>query len=268
MATLSPETIADLMSKFTSIMDKTLEDKLKEITKNLATKSDVGALTQKVDALQIENNTLRGEVVALKSELLSRDNRVDFIDSMIRRDNLIFNGLIHDGRNELLTVIKAFIQETLGISRQITIKDVICLGGRRAGAPLLVKFCMPGDITEILQKTNRLKGTNFGINRDYPESVRVARRNLFAIKKELQRLGCTHKVLVRSQYLIVDDKFFSWSNKDGIVYKDGDGLQLFNSLVGVNIGRFVQEQLKRNSTHPGSAAPHHQGVPSMSSTES
>ncbi|KAF6201109.1 hypothetical protein GE061_010420 [Apolygus lucorum] len=268
MSTLSPETISDLMARFTSIMDKALDTKLKEITKDLATKSDVNELTRKVDKLQMENNTLRGEVSTLKTEILARDRRIEFIDNQIRRNNLIFGGLSHDGRNELQTVVEVFIRETLGIVRQMAIKDVVSLGGRKPGSRLLVRFGESRDVTDVLQASNRLKGTNFGINRDYSESVRAVRWNLFAIKRELQRLRCSLKVTVRSQYLVVDDMYFTWSDVNGIVYKDGNGLQVINSLVGLDIGGFVQELLKRNSSAPRPGPASSSGAPGGSEPSS
>ncbi|KAF6206432.1 hypothetical protein GE061_017665 [Apolygus lucorum] len=253
MTTLSQESIELLMTKFTGVMTETLDHKLKEVTKDLATKDDVRELSQKVVNLQLENNTLREEVGALRSELIARDKRIDFLDNAIRRDNLIFSGLSHDGRSDLLSVVRNFILQVLGISKQILIRDVINLGGKQPGTYLLVKFVESGDVTEILKATGRLRGTNFGINRDYPDSIRAVRRHLFALRKELYRLKSTLRISVRSQNLIVEDVYFTWSDERGILHKEGDGLPMINSLVGADMGSFIRDRLKK--CDPSAAIP-------------
>ena len=64
------------------------------------------------------------------------------------------------------------------------------------------------DLETVLSNAYRLKGTPFGINRQFPEEIKQARRSLYPILKEKRNQGCRVK-LVRDVLYV-----------DGVVYED------------------------------------------------
>lgn len=232
MATLSENTIQDLMNRFGQMMDT----KLAAATKDLVTKTDLNAVAQGVEVVKRENEILREEVLSLRAELHERDKRLDFVDNSIRRNNLIFYGLTHDGVNNLRGTVESFVRQVLNVAKAVTINEVVCLGGRAPNSGLLVKFGDHEDIMAILANTKRLRNTSFGINRDYSTSTRKARKCLFALQDEIKRKSPSLKTAVRSEFLLIDGRRFSWSDPDGIRNGELDGLPLLNSLVGMDLG--------------------------------
>ncbi|KAF6215760.1 hypothetical protein GE061_000093 [Apolygus lucorum] len=239
MSTLSEDTVNLLMTKFGNMMDV----KLMEATKDLVKKSDLNELTTKMSQIEHENANLKQEIFQLRTELLERDRRLDFIDSAIRRENLIFYGITHDGTGDLAAIVQNFVSQVLNVSRPVTIRDVIPLGGGRPNSGLLVKFGGFGDVSSILSSTKHLRGSNYGVSRDYPMPVRNARKHLFALKNQISQVKSSLKVVVRSDFMLVEGNRFTWSNTEGIRFKNEDGLSMLNSLVGANMKSFIEARM-------------------------
>ena len=168
-----------------------------------------------------QKNSRRIDLLAYKS--------ID-IEARQRRNNLLFWG-IPEVRNEdcIYTVISEFLGDKLGLDVDaITIQrahrigklqhrqNVIGRAVRIRHRPLIVAFMDYQDVELVLSHANRLQGTPFGVNRDYPQEIIAARKPLFKEKKSLKAQQPNFSISI--QYpakLIVDgrvvkDMFPNW----------------------------------------------------------
>lgn len=77
--------------------------------------------------------------------------------------------------------------------------------------PLIANFRDYPDVELILSNAKKLKGTQYGINRDYPNEIVQARKPLFKQKKELQNANPLSTVSIQYPAKLVTDMFPDWS---------------------------------------------------------
>lgn len=154
-----------------------------------------------------------------------------------RRNNLIFYGISETVGENCLEVLCDFLGDKLGLD-----PDAICIqrahrigtrsymrGGRGQGRgqesyasvlgkhrPIIAAFRDYQDVELILSNAKNLKGTNYGINRDYPQEIVTARKELLKEMKLLKERKPGSEISLRfPAKLIVDkrvykDKFPEW----------------------------------------------------------
>ena len=151
------------------------------------------------------------------------------IEARQRRNNLLFLGIPEVRNEDCLIVISEFLGDKLGLDADaITIQrahrigkpqhrqNVIGRAVRIRHRPLIVAFRDYQDVEPVLSHANRLQGTPFGVNRDYPQEIIAARKPLFKEKKSLKAKQPNSSISI--QYpakLIVDgrvvkDMFPDW----------------------------------------------------------
>ena len=151
------------------------------------------------------------------------------IEARQRRNDLLFWGIPEVRNEDCLTVISEFLGDKLGLDADaITIQrahrigkpqhrqSVIGRAVRIRHRPLIVALRDYQDVELVLVHANRLQGTPFGVNRDYPQEIIAARKPLFKEKKSLKAKQPNSSISI--QYpakLIVDgrvvkDMFPDW----------------------------------------------------------
>ena len=233
---LTEEDMNELMRRFGILMDTKLDEKIDNLKAELATKVQIDALEEKVDRLQREKDLLR-------VELDKTNKKLEKLDNSTRRSNLVFVGLSHMAAPEnLSSVVGSFITDVLGITPAPAIEEIIALG-KGPACPLLAKFSRISDVNAILKNTSRLRGTNFGVNRDYSDDVRLARRCLFQFRKEIRSARPDCSAFVRYDSLVVGGETFKWSQESGVLHKNGNGLQKLNTIAGRDLGPLADRLL-------------------------
>ena len=146
-----------------------------------------------------------------------------------RRNNLIFRGFSEVvGNDDCVSIIQNFLSDQLDM-QDVTIQRAHRLGSlrgsgirpgyvgqRRKNRPIIVCFRDYKDVQEILAKAHTLQGTEFGINRDYPDEIVKARSRLWgdykAEKPKYPRgkvyIGFPAKLVVAGE--VVRDEFPDW----------------------------------------------------------
>uniref|UniRef100_A0A0A9ZC81 Uncharacterized protein n=1 Tax=Lygus hesperus TaxID=30085 RepID=A0A0A9ZC81_LYGHE len=236
---LSKEDMDELMRRFGILMDTKLDEKIDSLKSELATKAQIDSLELKVDCLQKENEALRTKMNSFRSELDKSNLKMEKLDSMARRKNLVFMGLKQTSTSgDLRSLVCTFITDVLHVSPVPAFEEIIPLG-KGSNSPLLVKFERINEVFNILKHTSRLRGTSFGVNRDYTDGVRLSRRYLFQLRKEILRIRPDCNSFVRHDTLVINNSSFRWSHDTGVLYKNGNGVQQLNNIVGSDLGPFV-----------------------------
>ncbi|KAF6208384.1 hypothetical protein GE061_016838 [Apolygus lucorum] len=251
---LNEECMDKLMGRFEEVMDR----KISAMVAQLPTKEDFAVVNKEIIGLRSENAALRDELTRLRVEVGSLGLRADRLESSTKRNNLIFYGLEYDALSDPKAVLEAFLSQVLGVPiDSISIVEVYRLGKAPARAPLLAKFSRGADVDVVLSKTSQLRGTSFGVNRDYSDRVRNARRNLFLIRKEVIRIKPDLRIFVRGDALLADNHRFTWSEDVGLMFEGVDGCSRLGSLVGSDLGPFISTL----RVGPASTSQHKNGSP-------
>ena len=150
-------------------------------------------------------------------------------ESRQRRNNLIFYGIPENLSEDSTAVLSSFLVDHLSIdSDAIFVQRAHRLGrlkSHRPGPsvqvkhrPLIANFRDNPDVELILANAKKLKGTQYGINRDYPNELVQARKPLFKQKKELQSANPLSNVSIQypaklvMDRKVVTDMFPDWAN--------------------------------------------------------
>ena len=220
---ISKETLCSISKE--AFKDMPTDDKLVSLFEIMI--SGFGSMNSRVN--NIENN-----VHALISE--KADRRIKLLEyksidqeTRSQRNNLIFRGFSEVvGNDDCVSIIQNFLSNQLDM-QDATIQRAHRLGTlrgtgmrpgyvgqRRKNRPIIVCFRDYKDVQDILAKAHTLQGTEFGINRDYPDEIVKARSRLWGdYKAEKPRyprgkvyIGFPAKLVVAGE--VVRDEFPDW----------------------------------------------------------
>ena len=192
--------------------------------------TDLGSLSDRV--CNVEE-----KVAGLEMSNKAHDDRLKLVEyksidmeARSRRNNLIFRGHRENVENDNCTdIIRRHLAEHLNLNPSICIQRAQRLGNinRRRGnrwgqniqpRPIIVNFRDYQDVELILENANKLRGTSFGINRDYPKEIIDARSKLWPLYKKAREnnpnskvfIGYPAKLIVNG--LVKEDQFPDWRN--------------------------------------------------------
>jgi len=181
-----------------------------EHTKTLSDQcSTINSLANENESLKRSLDEIRQMHGELKSQLL---------DSKCRemRDNLVFTNIPEQtkiGQNgasyeETEEVLQSFLSNKLGLSR-LSFERVHRVPTKRDSSrasprPIVAKFTYFKDRESVRRSGYKLKGTNFGINEQFPDEIEKKRRDLYPLMRHFRKEN-KRVVLVRDK-LFVDGR--------------------------------------------------------------
>ena len=202
---------------------------------NLSTDEKLSLILSKVSlnenrVIQIQNKLdtvldLKRRVSSVECVVTSHANRLKLleyrsldIEARSRRHNLLFKGIAEDRRENCFDKVRRFIREELNIERDLYLERAHRLGKYIHGKtrPIIVAFRDFYDIEKILGSAPNLRGTAYGISRDYPNEISKARNSLWKQFKDIRdnnknkkvSLGFPAKIMVDNA--VVVDLFPDW----------------------------------------------------------
>ena len=103
------------------------------------------------------------------------------LEARSRRNNLLFKGISEQRRENCFAEVRRFIQEELQIDKDFYLERAHRLGrfSSTKTRPIIVAFRDYYDTQEILDASSLLRGTEYGISRDYPSEISKARQSLW-----------------------------------------------------------------------------------------
>ena len=204
------------------------------------------------DIVTTNERLLKAEQIVYETQNTAKVNkrRIDLlayksidIEARQRRNNLLFYGIEKRLNEDTCAVLSNFLTDKLSLDAEaIFVQRAHRIGrlvqqrplrpGQRSKVrPIIAAFRDYPDVELILSNVNRLQGTKFGVNRDYPHEIVEARKPLFAEKKRLKSLQPLANIsiqypakLVMNGH-VVQDELPNWFtvikgdrlNKDGYV---------------------------------------------------
>ena len=219
-------TSAEEVSLMTSINKKLdilipLHQEVKEITRSLE------FAHEHIMTLQTANKELHSSVQILTDQMqkITAENKLlkeTVLDLQTRsmRDNLIFSGLPEANNENTESVVKNFMKTQLKIPPE-TLQSITFHRIHRFGKstntshrPIVAKFEHFQDKVLVKSKGKELKGTNFGLNEQYPREINERRKVLYPIMKEHRSKNIRTSLIVDKLYingqLFKDSKITPW----------------------------------------------------------
>ena len=180
------------------------------------------SIGQKVDDCLLLHN----RVHTIENTLSGFDHRLKLLEyksidleARSRRNNLIFSGISELKDENCADRISEFLSYYLHINSCPPIPRAHRLGRYRRGSvrSIIVYFLDYRDTVYVLSQANKLKGTNFSINRDFPKEIVNARRRLWSEYKRLRSANpdCKTNIVYPANLVsnghTVADEFPDWS---------------------------------------------------------
>lgn len=157
-----------------------------------------------IETLQKENNELQTMIATLTSKVnnLTSENikmKETILDLQCRsmRDNLIFSGIPETTQEKTEETVKEFIHSTLKLP-MTTVNTISFHRVHRIGQintdhkrprPIIVKFEHYKHKELVKSKGRELRGTQFGLNDQFPREIQERRKKLIPIMKQLRKEG-------------------------------------------------------------------------------
>lgn len=185
-------------------------DEVKDVRKTIS--KTVDDLNDHVDEIKQEMKSALSDAQEHAEEL--QDTVLD-LQCRSMKYNLIFTGHTEHYDEDTEYIIRSFLKNELRIKYHISLGNVHRFGhgappgrGRKGRPrPIIARFIYMKDLEAVLSNGYRLKGTMFGINRQFPEPIEQARRSLYKIAKQKRAEG--FRVKLERDVLLVNGKVYN-----------------------------------------------------------
>jgi hypothetical protein len=179
---------------------------------------------EQIDTLTKENHFLKDSVHSLTAQLTSvvtqnKSMKESILDLQSRsmRDNLVFTGIPEQTPDDPEKSVKDFMIKQLKLPSE-TVQDITFHRVHRIRSqnsnnrprPIIAKFEHYKQKELVQRQGRQLKGTNYGLNNQYPKDILERRKHLFPIRKQMMNEG--------KKAIITVDKLYI----NGQLYRDKD----------------------------------------------
>lgn len=218
----------DLLAAIGILLDGKLE--------HLASKEDIQNLQQEVLSVKHECDLLKLEVKSLKEDKALLIRRVEAQERHQKSCNLIFKQVPDDGLSPGET-IHNFCNKHLGITTKLSIRNAYRIGRivENKSRPILVEYLHQADTSFVLDKKDLVKNKNIVIHRDRTATSRKKRALLFQLKDEISKTNNNVKLEVRGHHLMVNKKWFSFTEDYKLFLRDGVAVSELSKAVGFEV---------------------------------
>ena len=191
-----------------------LEKRVKDVEEYCKTKTEEGAATTQKESVQhlSEVTDRQAQIKRLEYRTLDQEARG-------RRNNVLIFNLEEEDDEDPATKLQEFIQTKLGVTDDVAVQRVHRMGRakRRDGKPRALIACLRDypDVDRLLRNATKLKGSRYGLSRDYPETIRRARARLEPERRAARRDNKKATIAYPAK-LVVDgtvthDEFPDWT---------------------------------------------------------
>lgn len=211
------------------LSDITVDD-LKNIMKENKVEilEGLAKVTDEIRQLKTQNEYLMHEIDLLKMERDKDRKRIAMLEAQIKGKNLIFKGL--NSQKSAKDEVNKICKEVLKIEDTSGIKSTRKLFERDGKMTVLVEFQFEENITEVISKTNMLKGTAIYIERDLDAEKQQNKVVLLQLRREVQNMSRKYPIIVRDDRMKINGKWFKFDKNKNLLCGNQDGLIILKEL--------------------------------------
>ena len=226
----------ELMAIMKNSMASLLDDRLE----NLATKQDihyvknrVDSLTDKINLLVAENDTLKAEIKNLKDEKSEDRRRILFLENQIKRKNLIFKGV--PTNSPPIVAIKSIIDTKLNINIPIEIVATHKIFEKNRKMAVVVEFRSEQMAQEIVRNKKQLVGSAIFIEYDLNSERQEKKKLMLQLKNNILQLNKTKRITVFDDKLMIDNKSFVWGRQKQLMCENRKAEEMLREIYGTEL---------------------------------
>lgn len=171
---------------------------------------------EQIDTLKQENKSLTVSIQSLTTQLSTnsvdlKNVKATILDLQTRsmRDNLIFSSILEPIHENPEATIRAFMSEQLKLPAE-TVQSISFHRVHRIQSrnnrndrprPIVAKFEHFKQKELVQRQGKHLKGTDFGLNDQYPKEILQRRKQLFPIRKQMREESKKAVIVVDKLYI-------------------------------------------------------------------
>lgn len=219
-ATKKPSTTGDSFSwaVFDSKLNTALDNKLENVVK----KEDILTITTDIQQLRNENTRLQNELISIKS-------RLEHVDKISRRNNIIISGLTSRFVPQALNEFGTLCNTTLNVS--VNVVEVRKISN---GKSFILTLNSPMEVNAVLSCRRSLSGSNIYIDKDYTADERNKRYFLRQIGKNVKKADKNVKIRYGDHRIFINDKAYTYVGDKVIASNKPDAEFLQKMFANVN----------------------------------
>lgn len=236
-ATTIPTTTADCFSW--SMFDMKLNNVLDAKLENIVKKDDIAPITIEIQQLRKENIDLKNEVHALKG-------RLEQIDKVCRRNNIVLSGVSCNNVSQALAEFNRLCKQTLKVAVNVVeIRKLI------SGKSFLLTLNSAMEVNAVLSNRINLRGSNIYIDKDYTTDVRNKRFFLRQFGRNIKKADNTLKVRIGDHRIFINDKPFTCSGEQILAFNKTDAVFLQNLVDKASLNFTIVVNASETSSAAG-----------------
>ncbi|XP_063446615.1 uncharacterized protein LOC134726146 [Mytilus trossulus] len=162
----------------------------------------------KEDYLRLDTGRCRIAEDLIKEERENNDMKTKLTDIQCRamNYNLIFTGFPEHRDENIEDKLRRFLYHEMKIDQRIEFNNVHRFGRRSENGkrPIVAKFVYFSDLEMVKKAGKHLKGSDYGVNEQFPPEIEQRRRRLYPIMKEERRKKA--KVVLNRDKLYVNNE--------------------------------------------------------------
>ena len=180
------------LNEIKGTIDTCIENSMKALEVSEANKQQIKCIQAELDNEKTINTKLNAKMSKIEERLI-------YIESQSRRDNLLLDGEPESGSidnpENCTDIIRDFFKTKLKLDNVDKIQIVRChrLGPKKVGnkkpRTLIVKFQWFGDRQRVWSARKMLKDSKYFLNEDFPKEIQYRRRTLRPIMQKAKALG-------------------------------------------------------------------------------
>lgn len=232
-------------------------------------------ISEQIEQLKIsvqESITSNLDVLREKIENLEKDhrhlnNKIEFLDRKVRKNNILIFGVKEDNDKSVFEVVSAIFDEKLNIKLSIDcIANIYRIGKFKDNSfkrPIIIQFTSFLKKSEVIKRRRYLKGTNIFISDDLTETERAEKR---VLNKHLKNAKDKNlNAYLKNNSIVVNGEVFTAQDlQKSSVNDTGELDTVHKTTEGVNENT-VQQLIEKTVVHEVLDSPI-QPIPHFSAT--
>ena len=187
-------------------------------------------VSEDVAVLKSEQQSLKNEIVDLKTEREVDRQKIQQLEDFIKKRNLVFRGVSSAGTPK--ESVQQICEQQLKLQGKVEVVSTRKLGERDGKRMIVAEFRTEEMVSAVLQNVRKLSGSSISIEQDINSSRQLQKRLMLKLKRNILTVTKSHRVSVRNEKLKIGDNWFYWSKDNKLMFNKSDAKETLKTVFG------------------------------------
>uniref|UniRef100_T1HH99 Endonuclease-reverse transcriptase n=1 Tax=Rhodnius prolixus TaxID=13249 RepID=T1HH99_RHOPR len=207
----------------------------------------IGKIAYNLFAVLLKIKSLKEQVQSLKEENCNLRERIDNMEMLNSKNNLIFKGIPNTEETSPQKIVKEICQKVLEVEEPVMISNTFIIGNQASKRNIIkAEFALQTTVQQIFRNVKKLKGCGISIQNDFPLVIRLRRNKLLTIRRVMMKENYKTKIIIRQDKMLIGGKRFHWNDDKGRMFESKKGLNTLLKISGLDMKLVVQRLLKED----------------------